>query len=165
MGYTTDFKGRFKFNKPISKELAEYINLFSDTRHMRRNNQILKKLYPNWQDRCFFGCLGKEGEFFLDPEYDYSNDESIIDRNEPSSTQPGLWCQWEISSDRKYLQWNGGEKFYNYIEWLQYIIENFIKTDPNEYVLNGKVHWQGEDPEDKGILEVKNNEVFWFPDD
>lgn len=166
MGYTTDFSGKFKFNKPISKELAEYINLFSDTRHMRRNNKKIKEFYPNWKDRCFFGCLGDEGEFFLSPGsgYDYS-DNSITNANVPPTSQPGLWCQWEVSSDRKYLQWNGAEKFYYYIEWLQYIIENFIRTDPNEYVLNGIIHWQGEDPEDKGILEVKNNEVFWFPDD
>lgn len=164
MGYTTEFKGRFEFNKPISKELAEYINLFSETRHMKRDNKKIKEIYPDWKNRCFFGCLGKEGEFFLDPEYDYSNDESIININTPPSTQLSLWCQWEVSSDRKYLQWNSAEKFYCYIEWLQYIIENFIKTDPNGYVLNGQVFWQGENARDKGVLEVNNNEIFWYPE-
>ena len=36
------------------------------------------------------------------------------------------------------------------MEWLQYIINNFI--EPWGYVLNGEVNWQGERAEDIGTI-------------
>lgn len=33
---------------------------------------------------------------------------------------PGIWCQWIINDDGC-LCWNSGEKFYNYVEWLEYL--------------------------------------------
>jgi hypothetical protein len=44
---------------------------------------------------------------------------------------------------------------HNYIEWLQYLIENFISRWG--YKLNGEVCWNGEDDVDSGILSVKDN--------
>ena len=53
--------------------------------------------------------------------------------------------------------WNGGEKFYNYIEWLEYLIKNLL--EPWGYALNGEVTWQGEERDDIGKLIVTNNKV------
>lgn len=47
MGYTTEFFGKFDFDKPVSKEFAEYINRFSNTRRMKRRNDVIKTVYPN----------------------------------------------------------------------------------------------------------------------
>jgi hypothetical protein len=66
-----------------------------------------------------------------------------------------LWCQWTPNEDGSAIQWDGGEKFYNYIEWLQYLIENFISRWG--YKLNGEVCWNGEDESDSGILSLKDN--------
>lgn len=70
---------------------------------------------------------------------------------------PGIWCQWVPSEDGEYIQWDGGEKFYEYIEWLQWLVVNFFQ--PKGYVLNGKIDWEGEDSEDIGTIIVKDNMV------
>jgi hypothetical protein len=56
------------------------------------------------------------------------------------------------------IEWDGGEKFYEYEDWLIYIICNFLV--PNGYILNGEVSFQGEDSEDAGTLIVKDNVLY-----
>lgn len=70
---------------------------------------------------------------------------------------PSIWCQWQPTVDGKGIEWDGGEKFYEYTDWLAYLIEKFL--EPWGYVLNGEVTWQGEDPDDIGMLRVVNNDV------
>ena len=60
-------------------------------------------------------------------------------------------------NDNNQLVWDEGEKFYEYIEWLEYLIENFF--EPLGYVLNGQISWTGEDYDDRGIIAVVNNRV------
>lgn len=158
MGYTTEFNGTLKFNKPVTDELKAYINAFSDTRRMQRNNEKIKELFPNWKQRCFHGNLGQDGEYFVGGTgmCGQDRDDSIMQYNYPARTQPGLWCQWAINDDGE-LEWDGAEKFYNYVEWLEYLIDNFFI--PDNYVLNGDIEWQGEDSEDFGIIHVVDNVV------
>ena len=154
MGYTTDFSGSLKFNNEVSVELQEYINRFSNTRRMPRDNEKIKEIYPNWKELCFFGELGNMGEYFAPHTHNY--DASIIDHNGFAvSVHPGLWCQWVIEGNE--LVWDGGEKFYNYIDWLYYLIENFF--DPLGYELSGDITWQGEESDDCGTIHVVNNFV------
>ncbi len=145
MGYTTDFKGRFDLDRPLDKELKAYLFKFAETRRMARN---LPDEY------------GIEGEFYVEGggEYGQAKDNTIIEHNTPPSTQPGLWCQWVPTKDGTGIEWDGGEKFYEYTKWLLYIIKNFL--EPKGYVLNGSVKWQGEDPRDFGVLEVKQNKLI-----
>ena len=158
MGYTTDFSGSLKFNKEVSEQLREYINRFSATRRMPRINEKIKEIFPNWRELCFFGDLGNKGEYFapVSSNYGQENDESVVDYNGyKDNVHPGLWCQWIIDGDE--LVWDGGEKFYNYVEWLHYLIDHFF--DPLGYVLNGDIVWQGEDSDDCGVIHVVNNFV------
>lgn len=77
--------------------------------------------------------------------------------------QPGLWCQWVVVDDNEgnhRLQWDGNEKFYEYIAWLRYLIAHFF--EPWGIKLNGEVEWIGEDSSDRGKIVVKNNEVEIF---
>lgn len=156
MGYTTYFSGSFEFDKPVTDELKNYINKFSDTRRMMRDNDMIKALYPNWKELCFNGELGRNGEYFVGGTGFAGQDEdlSIINYN-MSDPQPGLWCQWVIEGDR--LVWDGGEKFYDYVKWLEYLIKHFFT--PSGYVLNGAVFYDGEDPDDFGKIIVTNNIV------
>jgi len=144
MGYTTTFEGQFTFNKPLDEETFAFLTKFSQTRRMKRNLGLE---------------YGVEGEFFVDGLGYMGQDETpdVIDENEPPATQPGLWCQWRPTEDRQHLKWSRMEKFYDYIEWLEYIISKI--TAPRGYILDGKVTWQGEDEQDKGFLIVINNEV------
>lgn len=69
---------------------------------------------------------------------------------------PGGYCQW-IPKESTELVWDGGEKFYDYVEWLQYLILDFFT--PNGYVLNGSVTWSGESGDDFGVIRVFQNEI------
>jgi hypothetical protein len=144
MGYTTDFNGKFELNKKLSEEDHKFLTKFAESRRMARN------VDPKY---------GVEGEFYVDGSemFGQGKDSDIINYNQPPKTQPSLWCQWVPTKDGMGLEWDGGEKFYNYIEWLQYIIENILK--PRGYVLNGEVYWYGEDNADTGVMVVVDNVV------
>ena len=85
------------------------------------------------------------------------HDDSIEDYNSPPVGQPGLWCQWVPTDDGKKIEWNLGEKFYKYDEWINYLIENFL--DPWGYSVSGQVEFQGEEPDDYGYIEVVDGKV------
>lgn len=124
-------------------------------------------------DRSADEIYGNEGEFFIGDETT-----GVIDYNTPpgqlgysknfnvrytenekrikeGKCQPGLWCKW-IIEDKK-LVWNGCEKFYYYVEWLQYMINKFFT--PWGITLNGEIEWQGDDNSDLGKIVVENNVI------
>lgn len=159
MGYHTDFSGTLQFNREVTPQMKEYINRFSSTRRMPRDNEAIKKIYPNWKELCFFGELGEKGEYFAPMSSNFGQDEdfSIIDYNAfDLRVQPGLWCQWIINDDDE-LEWDGNEKFYNYVEWLEYMIKHFFA--PLGYVLSGEIEFQGEEMDDRGEIIVEDNKV------
>lgn len=145
MGYTTDFTGKFDFNKPLSDKMFNYLKLFNETRRMKRN---------------VADAFGIEGEFYVfgGGDYGQAHETNIVDFNKEPSTQPSLWLQWTPSEDRLSLGWDYGEKFYSYTEWLVYLIYKVLA--PNGYVLNGSVLWEGEDFGDNGEIVVVDNRVF-----
>ena len=157
MGYTTDFNGRFELDKPLAEAHAAYLHLFSGTRRMKRKSSFAKTL-PDPVREAAKLSIGDEGAYFVGGGGDYgqANDESVVDHNRPPDGQPGLWCQWIPSEDLEAIEWDESEKFYNYEEWIVYLIEHFLK--PWGYVLNGSVKWQGEDFDDRGIMTIKDNE-------
>ena len=144
MGYHTEFTGKFLLDKPLSKEDLTFLQKFNETRRMKRN--VDKK-------------FGIEGEFFVDGT-GYAGqdvDSTVSNGNQPPKTQPGLWCQWRPNDEGTEIEWDGGEKFYAYVEWLQYLIDNIFS--PRGYTLNGEVEWYGEDSDDRGKIVVENNVV------
>lgn len=151
MGYTTDFTGRFELSKPLTKEQAAYLNQFSETRRMKRNAAKTAERADPLREAVGLP-VGKEGEFFVGPEGLAGQEESpdILDWNSPASTQPGLWCQWVPTQDGEGIEWNGAEKFYHYVEWLNYIVKNFLV--PWGISISGEVAFQGEDSGDSGTI-------------
>lgn len=148
MGYTTDFSGRFELDKPLAPKMKKFLTLLNETRRMKRN-----------VDEAF----GIEGEFFVfgTGNYGQDHDNSIVDFNQQPSTQPSLWCQWVPNEDGTAIEWDGGEKFYAYSEWLFYLINKILA--PNGYTLNGTVIWQGEETGDVGKIHVVDNVVTVAP--
>lgn len=144
MGYTTKFKGKFKIDKPLDDETFELLKLIAETRRMKRSG--LPEKY------------GVDGEFYGESDNNEGSQGKIVDYNTPPSTQPGLWCQWLIQEDRQTIEWDRGEKFYKYVEWLEYLIDRILK--PRNYIVNGVVKYKGEYSDDSGSIEVKDNEVF-----
>lgn len=70
---------------------------------------------------------------------------------------PGIWCHW-VALGNSGICWNECEKFYSSAEWMKHIIDNILA--PKGYTLNGEIEAQGEDPEDRWRLVVKDNKVF-----
>lgn len=158
MGYTTDFQGSFRLDKPLSLPQYQYLKKFAESRRMGRNAKIAETLDDPTRIAANLP-IGKEGEYFVGAggSFGQSEDESVVDGNGHPSTQPGLWCQWVPSEDGTEIKWDGNEKFYCYTEWLEYIIENFLK--PWGLTLNGEVTWEGEESDDLGKIIVSDNKI------
>ena len=158
MGYTTEFQGTFSLNKTLTEDQVVYLTKFSETRRMKRDAKVAATL-PDPLRNAVGLPIGNEAEYFVGGVGDFGQDDdlSVIDHNDPPKNQPGLWCQWVPSADGEGIEWNGGEKFYYYVEWLNYIIKNFLI--PWGLVLNGTVKWRGEDFDDAGKIIVKDNVV------
>jgi hypothetical protein len=73
-----------------------------------------------------------------------------VDGEDFNKHAPRSYCQWEMSKDCMSLVWDGGEKFYNYEEWLQFIYDTYLKPDGVE--LLGEIKFQGEEFGDCGTL-------------
>ena len=117
MGYTTEFRGAFTVDPPMSVDLFQAINAWRELRHGGNCDP-------------FEGC-------------------------------PSLYCQW-VATSATTIEWDEGEKFYGYVEWLRYIIEHFLA--PNGHTLSGTVEWCGEDRfDDRGNIVVQNNVVQKLP--
>lgn len=158
MGYTTEFDGQFNLDRPLEIHQIEYLKKFSQTRRMLRDPVKCETMLDPYRKAVGLP-IGIDGEYFVGASgfAGQVRDGSILDYNEPPSTQPGLWCQWIPSEDGIAIIWDGGEKFYNYVEWLEYIIKNFL--EPWGYKVNGEVKWTGEEPYDLGIIRVTDNVV------
>jgi hypothetical protein len=158
MGYTTDFHGTFRLDKPLKPEHKAYLEKFSETRRMRRHAHLTQSL-PDPIREAVGLPVGDDGAYYVGAGGDFGQEHAkdVKDYNYSPAGQPGLWCQWVPTHDGKGLEWNGSEKFYNYVEWLGYLIQNFLA--PWGYRLSGEVEWQGEESHDLGKIVVKNNKV------
>jgi len=149
MGYTTDFEGSVTVEPPLNEAEIAFLKKFNDTRRMNR------KKGPYYVDGG--GFAGQDQE------------EDIIDFNSPPRGQPGLWCQWVPTEDGTQLEWDGGEKFYESVKWMQYIIDHFLKPGAiaaaelpflqANHVVTGEIFAQGEESSDKWKLVVENNKA------
>lgn len=198
MGYHTEFEGEFRLDKPLSKEHADYLRKFNETRRMARSEELTAKrpdpireavALPVGRNGCFFvgecGSFGqgsalvctscnnietnagfyrsgpkdcpKCGNQMMSDITDYNQPPGMFDVGGDPGRQPSLWCQWTPNEDSTAIEWDFGEKFYSYVEWLEYIIKYFLK--PWGYTLNGEVRYRGDDFDDLGTIVVEDNEV------
>ena len=158
MGYSTNFNGSFELDKPLTEEHRAYLEAFNNTRRMARDAS--KAALLDDPVRIAAGLpIGERGAYYVGAKghAGQDQDDSILDYNLPPKCQPGLWCQWTPSEDGAEILWDQGEKFYRYVEWLEYLIEHFLQ--PWGYTLTGAVEWDGEDREDLGQICVKDNVV------
>jgi hypothetical protein len=157
MGYSTDFWGSVELTPALTPEQNRYLSAFNATRRMKRDPEVLARLHH--VDPLVGPSFGVDGEFYVGGE-DYKGqgrDDSIIDYNTPPRTQPSLWCGWRPNEDGTAIEWDESEKFYDYIEWMEYIIEKFI--EPWGITANGEIDWDGEDSDDRGKIVVTDNVV------
>lgn len=165
LGYDTTFDGHINIDPPLNAAEISYINDFSGSRRMKRTGGPY--VADPGDDFGQYGGISGRGRQPKD---------EIIEFNDPPQGQPGLWCQWEATADGRALVWDGGEKFYDAPEWMAYLIDHFLKpgavVQDNvlqeerfelfsfNHVLDGTIEAQGEDPDDRWKLIVKDNEVL-----
>jgi hypothetical protein len=83
--------------------------------------------------------------------------EGIDGRKMDDPSAPESYCQWQLTKDCRGIEWDYGEKFYDYVEWLQYIIDNVLT--PHGVTLSGSVNYSGEETDDNGVLIVEDGRV------
>ena len=150
MGYTTTFTGKINITPKLNKKEIDYLKRFGETRRVHRQN----------------------GPYYATKKGAKEQGRDIIDYNSPPEGQPGLWCQWEPTEDGTALQWDGSEKFYSSVEWMQYLIKHFLQENPlakalepnnfkflKGHTLNGTIEARGESQLDLWQLVVTNNVV------
>lgn len=161
MGYNTEYYGRVEIEPPLNEVERQYLKAFSESRRMQRVGGP-------------YAVEPKDSHIWNNPNRAYPPE--VIEYNYPPEGQPGLWCNWEPTEDGTALEWNGQEKFYDGPEWMEYLIEHFLKPDAlskfdeqfqavsankfeYNHKLNGILEAQGEEPGDHWFLVVHNNFV------
>lgn len=163
MGYSTSFSGEFHIVPVLTSAQIAYLKALSSTRRMARDPEKLKD-FPDPLREAVGLPLGPEGMYFVGDSENYGQNKylSILDFNnypgyrithQPEWAQPGLWLQWVPSDDGTILEWDQGEKFNNYVEWLQWL-QNYVFNLWN-VTLEGEVRWQGEESDDIGVIYAK----------
>lgn len=139
MGYHTEFCGEIDLDRPVDPATAELLDGLARTERVKRN----------------VGAeYGVDGEFYIKDD-----EETISDRLHAPGKQPGFWLHWVLTEDRQHLTWDGGEKFYDYIEWLVYLRDNVL--NPRGYrLVDGCIYWFGQDDDDRGMIEADDNKVI-----
>lgn len=130
MGFTTEFIGKFSVSPVLSAEDAKFLRKFNLTRH-ENESRLIEGIVENavFPDKLLSCHVGK----------------------------PGIWCQWVPNEDGSAIIWDKCEKFYNYAEWIIYLIgEFFVKKG---YVLNGSMKWICEEYNVQGVIAIFDNIV------
>ena len=160
MSYTTNFSGEFTATPALNAAQVAYLKAFNGSRRMKRDATITAAR-PDPKREAVYLPIGDDAGYFVGAAHANRGQEDdapdILDYNSPPSDQPGLWCQWVPSDDGATIVWDEGEKFYNYVPWIEYLIEHFLA--PWGVRLSGRVAWQGEDNDDRGTIHVKDNHV------
>lgn len=104
-------------------------------------------------------------------------------RNQRGTPEYGYYCSWVPTPDGLGIEWSGMEKFYAADEWMQFLIDTFLKpgatlqaaladgtaTDPMyqhftfDHIVSGRIEAQGHDADDRWTLAVEDNIVTKVP--
>lgn len=157
MGYNTTFEGEFTVSPPMTPEHVRYLDAFAGTRRMKRDPELTATL-PDPVREAANLPVGIDGGYYVGNRDGFGQDHTpnVVNYNDPPAGQPGLWCQW-VPAGPTAIEWDGGEKFYEYTAWIEYLIEHFLA--PWGYTVDGEVFWSGEEEGDLGKIVVEDNVV------
>lgn len=161
------FSEKFEIEEKLDDKLAEYMYHFFNTKHVKRDIELTKKVYQNWKDRCYRSRLGVEGEYFVD-HYTQEKKEDILNEYEPPAPLPECWCCLRIErSDKDRLIWRNdlmdSAMIIHRVRWIKYVLDNFLV--PNGYTVNGEMRFQAnlyrEYKEElyEGKIKIENSEI------
>ncbi|MEO6892250.1 MAG: hypothetical protein ABI324_24970 [Ktedonobacteraceae bacterium] len=161
MGYYTEFTGTFKFEKPLAGRHLAYLQGFNETNHYHWNPELLQNELDPFREAVGLP-LGEHGCYFTGNHTTRGHDDQAwrywkdhpAKLGEQCPGKPYFRCGWRPGDDGTELLADL-DKFYDYVEWLQYLLDHFIV--PWDYVLCGIVTWKGQDEEDIGTIIVSYN--------
>lgn len=189
----TKLTGEITIVPALNKKEQLFIKKFSEMKHVKRHNgpyfvedliidtlcetndevkeeleQNKKKTNTKKQDKS----IDTKKKTVIDYEHEtkkYPTDGSdIIDHDRPHDGKPGLWCRWTVNDEGNAIIWDGHEDFYNSADWLAYLINHFIGSQPmakgattltflSTHTLNGVI--EGIEEGEKIRIAVKDNIV------
>lgn len=163
MGYTTYFSGSFKLNKPLDDETFKLLKGLNETRRMKRNTAVLADL-EGLTKKETIEKYGEDCGLWIGGDRYSIEGADVIDPNTPPEGQPSLWCNWMPDPTNKdEIYWDDGEKFYHYVEWIEYINDRILKPRGYKLTNESEVFWSGEDDTDLGIISVEDGEIVEKP--
>ncbi len=141
MSHQIIIQGELALNPKLSPSQRAYLSRFSNTRRMKRNNNLLIKEDDDLRTDVNLP-LGVDSEYYVGSPaamgQDFDNP-SVVAVSEPPGTQPGLWCGWSPNRTGTKLVWNRNIIEFEPPEWLAYIINHFLK--PWNIVCNGSIKY------------------------
>lgn len=109
MGYTTDFVGWVQIDPPLRDEETDYLRAFNQTRRFdRKAGPYVVLDHPLADDE--------------DSDTDYPEERY----DKPAPGEPSLRCPWTPVTSGRYLSYDGCEKAYEAVGWLDYLIRTFL---------------------------------------
>ncbi|KAI9244948.1 hypothetical protein BDA99DRAFT_577012 [Phascolomyces articulosus] len=187
MGYQTDFEGAIKITPTLPTEVIDTINSLAEY----RNNTD-----GDGDASSFDGTIHHlQGESDTHNKEDHMNNDSFLPLSKISlrlgrvSQVPSFWCDWHLVNRQKQqdefnkrkeeetvLVWNNAEKFYEYMYWLQYMIDFVTLYAIEQHGIqierfDGSITWKGEEREgdddngdystsvDRGTLSIYRRET------
>lgn len=106
------------------------------------------------------------GQFLLDrpltPEHKKILDDFNTERHDPGTVPEfkgpySYYCQWRPNADGTAIEWDEGEKFYDYVEWMRCLCDKFLT--PWGYMVAGIVQWDGEESGDMGQIIIASPNI------
>lgn len=79
------------------------------------------------------------------------------DRDHKMVTGIDAYFQWVPADTFEHIVWDGNEKFYKYVEQLQWLCGDWL--DQRGIAADGVLHWSGEETDDTGTITVTANLV------
>jgi hypothetical protein len=107
MGYTTDFIGHIDITPSLNEAELAYLDAFRLSRRFDRP--------------------GGPYEVPPNPYAEDSGDVDVDTYNAVAPGQPQLWCQWQACWQGCCLAFDGHEKFYQPVRWMEYLIDHFLR--------------------------------------
>ncbi|GAQ90811.1 hypothetical protein KFL_006880030 [Klebsormidium nitens] len=143
MGYDTRFTGRFALSRPLTAEESAILAAVHDHCH----EDDLELPYAFLQKRTVTIEREVIGPLYVGESLHYLTEKF-----------PSFYCQWTLSGNKRSLVWDKGEKFYNYVGWLEYLLSNFFAVRGVQ--LSGTVKWKGANRGDRGSITVEGNRII-----
>ena len=104
------------------------------------------------------------GAIVLSKPLTFAQAKTLLEFNEDPDgipqPHPGSYMQWVPTESLQAIVWDQGEKFYEYTEWLQWLV-NWLQAEG--ITCSGTIYWSGESVRDSGVLTVADGVVTAAP--